>query len=68
MKKVDSFFFTQPSCRFTFPIASNRNAHMLGDLITAGSDLPHLLVDVDVVIPFATLLTHPSRDVLDNDK
>jgi hypothetical protein len=41
---------------------------MLGDLITAGSDLPHLLINVDVVIPFATLLTHPSRDVLDNDK
>ncbi len=41
---------------------------MLGDLITVGSDLPHRLVDVGMVIPFATLTTHPSRNVFDNDQ
>jgi hypothetical protein len=68
MKKVGLLFVTQYSCRFAFPIASNRNAHMLGELITVGSNLPHLLIDVSMVIPFATLPTHPSRNVLDNDQ
>jgi hypothetical protein len=41
---------------------------MLSDLVAVSSNLTHLLVDMGMVISFPTLITHPSRNVLDNDE
>ncbi len=41
---------------------------MLGNLITMGGDVPHLLVDMSVMVAFPTPITYPRRNILDDHK
>ena len=41
---------------------------MLGELCTARGDLTHSLVNTGMVVPFPAPVTHPSRNILNNDE
>ena len=41
---------------------------MFRQLVLVNCDLPHLLVDVGVVIAFPTFIADPSRDILDDNE
>ncbi len=64
---LGAFLEFRSSCFVPGLVARNRDAHVLGELITVYGDLTHSLENTGVMVPFTTLVTHPSRNVLNDN-
>ena len=62
------FLEFRSSCFVPGLVTRNRDTHVLSELITVYGDLTHPLENPGVMVPFPALVTHPSRNVLDDNQ